>query len=1036
MIKRADNFVMKNYGRESTFASFLPGISGIRGIPIWCYYVNRGQCVVSFGVDNKDHAIMEFYPAHQAYQNVKTTGFRTFLKKDGKVTEAFADERIAHNMQIAMNGLEIEECNDKTGLQTQVTYFTLPGENLGALVRKVEVKNISGQTISLELLDGMPALIPYGVGLDSMKTMGQTAKAWMQVEDVEDGVPYFRVRASMDDTAAVRKIEGGNFTAACLADGALLAPIVDPVLVFSYDASMRRAVGFEEKSLKELYSEKQITMNQLPCSFYGVEKELPPQESIVLYELIGQVEKKEILMNFFGEKKDGTYFEMKKKEADELAEEVCRGIATHTASREFDAYCKYTYMDNVLRGGYPMRLGSNKIFYVYSRKHGDLERDYNYFSMLPEFYSQGNGNFRDVNQNRRCDTFFAPFVGRENIKEFYSLIQLDGYNPLGVEKLTYQLKPEAAEQLFGEVRGAAKAEMVEFTTKAFTPGALYRKMEEVFGDSWNEALFFQIIDFSDSLVNGNFGEGYWSDHWTYNLDLILDYLEVFPELEQEMLYEEDYTCFLAQINVNRRMARYEETENGLRQYHALNESTRRETEEKLVRKDYGKGEILTMTLLEKLLLLCATKFATLDAYGMGIEMEGGKPGWYDALNGMPGMFGSSMAETYELCRMLAYTIGALKKYPGEVKLIEELGCFIDELHLINRIERDAIEKQEEVLSFWNRINDAKEIYRDKTFSGVSGKKVIFTTENLAEVLNSFLATVERGIEKAVKLGGGICPTYFTYEVPKYEVSKEGIKPLAFTVKMVPYFLEGPVRYLKLSESREKKLELYEKIKKSDLYDTKLSMYKVNASLKEASFELGRARAFTPGWLENESIWLHMEYKYLLELLRSGLYTEFFEDFHRAAIPFLDPKVYGRSIYENSSFIASSKNPNESYHGKGFVARLSGSTIEFISMWKLMMFGKHVFRVQSGEVIFAPEPALPAYLIPEDGVLETTLLSDVKVRYQFADARDYIPGNYTVTGMTFTYKNGTVANTGLSYASGVIAEDIRRRKVTEIVITIR
>ena len=65
---------------------------------------------------------------------------------------------------------------------------------------------------------------------------------------------------------------------------------------------------------------------------------------------------------------------------------------------------------------------------------------------------------------------------------------------------------------------------------------------------------------------------------------------------------------------------------------------------------------------------------------------------------------------------------------------------------------------------------------------------------------------------------------------------------------------------------------------------------------------------------------------------------FFEDFKKVAVPFLDAKTYGRSIYENSSFIASSKNPNESYHGKGFVARLSGSTIEFISMWKLMMFG--------------------------------------------------------------------------------------------------
>ena len=104
-----EKFLIENYGKKGTFASFLPGISGEKGIPIWCYYVNRGQCVVSFGVDNKDHSIMEFYPAHQAYQNVKTTGFRTFVKKDGKVTELFADENQTHRMEIAMNGLKIEE---------------------------------------------------------------------------------------------------------------------------------------------------------------------------------------------------------------------------------------------------------------------------------------------------------------------------------------------------------------------------------------------------------------------------------------------------------------------------------------------------------------------------------------------------------------------------------------------------------------------------------------------------------------------------------------------------------------------------------------------------------------------------------------------------------------------------------------------------------------------------------------------------------------------------------------------------------------
>ena len=78
---------------------------------------------------------------------------------------------------------------------------------------------------------------------------------------------------------------------------------------------------------------------------------------------------------------------------------------------------------------------------------------------------------------------------------------------------------------------------------------------------------------------------------------------------------------------------------------------------------------------------------------------------------------------------------------------------------------------------------------------------------------------------------------------------------------------------------------------------------------------------------------------------------FFADFKKAAIPFQNPETYGRSIYENSSFIASSRNPNPSCRGRGFVARLSGSTIEFISMWKEMMFGAHPFRTEQEELVF-------------------------------------------------------------------------------------
>ena len=1032
MKRNQQKFIMKDYGRKSTFASFLPGIAGIQGIPIWCYYVNRGQGVVSFGVDNKDHAIMEFFPAHAAYQNVKRTGFRTFLRKNGKYMECFSDESLGQDMEIGMNSLSIQEQNEEEKLSTKVDYYTLPGEKVGALVRKVTITNEDDKEVSLEILDGMPALIPYGVATKDIKDMTQTCKAWMQVEDLEKNVPFYRVRVSMDDTADVRTIEGGNFSFGCLEDGTLLKPVVDAEAVFAYDCSLQKAVRFEENGLSGVYAEKQITTNNLPCSFYGVQKTLGAGESVTLYEIVGQVGKKEYLKQFLEEKRDGVYFEEKQEEAENLTEELCSGIATKTASESFDIYCQYTYMDNVLRGGYPIPLGNNKLYYVYSRKHGDLERDYNYFSMLPEFFSQGNGNFRDVNQNRRCDTFFAPFVGRENIKAFYSLIQLDGCNPLGVEKLTYRVQKEKAKALFQGIDEEAAKELLAFVDAPFTPGALWAKLDDVLGE-WKEPFFYQIIDFADGMVNGNFGEGYWSDHWTYNLDLIEDYLEINPEKEKEMLYEEDYTYFLSQININPRKKRYEETGNGLRQYHALNEKSRRNTEEKLVRAQFGKGEVVHVTLMEKLLLLCATKFAALDAYGMGVEMEGGKPGWYDALNGLPGLFGSSMAETYELARMLHYTVSALEKYPEKVAVTEELGNFIDELQLIVRLERENLEGDGEVLSFWNRINDVKEQYRGKTFDGISGKKKSYRSEELAAVLKEWKTVVEHGIEKACAYGEGVCPTYFSYEVPEYEKKEDGIYPLRFEVKCIPAFLEGPVRYLKLDLPKDTKKKLYENVKNSDLYDGKLSMYKVNASLENASYELGRARAFTPGWLENESIWLHMEYKYLLELLRSGMYREFFDDFHKAAIPFLDPEVYGRSIYENSSFIASSKNPNEKIHGKGFVARLSGSTIEFISIWKLLMFGGNVFTLQNGELTFAPRPAIPEYLIPEEKTVEAVLLGEIAVEYRMKEKKDQIPGEYSIENMHFVYKNKSEVDVNAEFVSGKLAKDVRARRVERIEI---
>ena len=75
-----DEFVIENYNIAKPFANFFPGIAGKYGIPMWVFYVNRGQAIASFGTKDKDHAILEFLPANKAWQMASVTGFRTFIK--------------------------------------------------------------------------------------------------------------------------------------------------------------------------------------------------------------------------------------------------------------------------------------------------------------------------------------------------------------------------------------------------------------------------------------------------------------------------------------------------------------------------------------------------------------------------------------------------------------------------------------------------------------------------------------------------------------------------------------------------------------------------------------------------------------------------------------------------------------------------------------------------------------------------------------------------------------------------------------------
>ena len=74
--------------------------------------------------------------------------------------------------------------------------------------------------------------------------------------------------------------------------------------------------------------------------------------------------------------------------------------------------------------------------------------------------------------------------------------------------------------------------------------------------------------------------------------------------------------------------------------------------------------------------------------------------------------------------------------------------------------------------------------------------------------------------------------------------------------------------------------------------------------------------------------------------------------------FRDPAEYKRNPIENSSFLVSSGftiDPRQ--HGRGCVARLSGSTVEFLHLWIQLFLGDTPFVCEKGRLLFRPEPVL-------------------------------------------------------------------------------
>eukprot|EP00605_Chrysophyceae_sp_TOSAG23-4_P002955 GSChrysophyteH1.ASY1.ANO1.3254.1 assembled CDS len=987
-------------------SNFLAGIGGVWGAPMWAFYVNRGQALTSFGVRDKNGGIGFFETAEKAYQTTPYTAFRTFLKaerSDGKCfnhqpffpdqADSIGSKKITRDMHIGSNEVEIVENNKEQGLKTSVLYTTVADQSFPALIRKVTFTNTDTSTsLGLQIVDGLSKIEPAGTSNAGINAIGRTLEAFMKGQITQ---PFFHITQNVADSAAAAQvIKDGHFAIAFMEDNdagtrdhatkttySALPFIVDPTIVFGEDTSLMSPASFfqHQGDLDAFLMQPQTTTSRTPCAYAATNFTLSRNGGSKTFTMvIGHAESLDEFITKISPQLRKLHFSSRNRKSNTYTiDAMTNAVKTETGSQIFDSYVKQNYLDNILRGGYPASLGkqsgmigdknTEKINHVFTRIHGDLERDYNEFLLEPEYWSQGPGNYRDINQNRRLDVLLKPELGDFNIKLFLSLVQADGYNPLTVAGTLFKVSAAKVDalvdslELIDPLKTGMREKIIELLSeRPWRPGSLFKSFRLI-GAKFslnNEKILEKVMYVSQQEFAAKFNQnGFWTDHWTYILDHVDSYLSVYPDKESAMLWEQPgIPFFMSPAYIKPRSERYQlavEYE-GQASYNA---ERLREMREIRASDSYLEDETdaFRVPIVTKLLMIAILKLSALDPQGMGVEMEGGKPGWNDAMNGLPGLLGSGMAETFECKRLVHYLHGALNR----------------QAH--NNAEINYVTVP---LEF------------DEFLVSVKGETKNWKIPELLSLLESAESKLDIGITKAMSASthANIAPSYFWYDCTKFKErpQKQGeelhVDPLSFSTRALPLFLEGPVRHLKTlsSEDVSAKREIYKAVKGSDLYDQELQMFRISQSLHNLSPNIGRVAAFASGWLENQSIWLHMSYKFYLELIRGGLYEEFYTEIRSGLVPFMNAEVYGRPLTEAASFIVSSAFSDARLHGAAFLARLSGSTAEFLSMWACMFIGTHPFQIRDNSLIFEMKPALPSWMFKEDNTVSFTFLGTTDV----------------------------------------------------------
>jgi hypothetical protein len=219
-------------------------------------------------------------------------------------------------------------------------------------------------------------------------------------------MPYYRLSTQPADTAGVVVQEAGHWCVSVL-DGtntSLLPIIYDTNKIFGDDTTLLQPVALRTKTIQEIVEGRQYGSAKTASAFAAAtDLRLAKGESVTIATYFGKAKNVLDVPVIARRLLQSGFAEYKVSRSREIIQQITEGVVTRTANQMFNAHVGQMFLDNSLRGGVPSILGDVdddaqmrnadedgrlKVYHLFSRIHGDLERDYNDFKIMPTFFSE------------------------------------------------------------------------------------------------------------------------------------------------------------------------------------------------------------------------------------------------------------------------------------------------------------------------------------------------------------------------------------------------------------------------------------------------------------------------------------------------------------------------------------------------------------------------------------------------------------------------------------------------------------------------